>query len=471
MKKNLLFFILFVLCVGLYAQTDVSGIQSGVWAKASSPYNVTDTIIVPAGDTLTIEAGVTVNFQGHYKFYVYGTIMALGTETDSIIFTAENHTEGWFGVRIDTASTLSNFRYCKFEYGITEGDNFPDQHGGAVCLNVSDAVFEHCVFENNQAFGSDNGMGGAVYGLNTGNSHFSNCIFRNNSGYAEGGGVKLSGDTGSIFDSCEFIGNSILYGGGGVCLYGCNNTRFFRNLFVDNYTQYFAGGAVLVETNCQQIQFVNCTMYGNQALGGDGGGVEIAYSDASFTNCIVQNNTGAYSDNIYLDYGYAEINYCNTPVPDDATGSNNINTDAFFVDADNGDFHLAENSPCIDAGIDSLEITDAYNNQILVIDLDTNEYAGIMPDMGCFEFDTTHTENIASYENEKITIYPNPAIDYIKISSDKNIESIELLDINGKVLIKKQGNQIINIRGLKSGVYILKIQAGNKFVLKKIIKF
>ncbi|MEI8194164.1 MAG: hypothetical protein WCG64_09885, partial [Flavobacteriia bacterium] len=58
------------LCVFLYAQTNVSGNVSGTWTTANSPYLVTGNIGVPAGQTLVIQPGVQVVFQGFYRFGV-----------------------------------------------------------------------------------------------------------------------------------------------------------------------------------------------------------------------------------------------------------------------------------------------------------------------------------------------------------------------------------------------------------------
>jgi hypothetical protein len=48
------------------AQTDVSGNVSGVWTPAGSPYVAQDTVVVAAGESLLIEAGVRVVFTGPF---------------------------------------------------------------------------------------------------------------------------------------------------------------------------------------------------------------------------------------------------------------------------------------------------------------------------------------------------------------------------------------------------------------------
>ncbi|HHE40793.1 MAG TPA: hypothetical protein ENL10_04755, partial [Candidatus Cloacimonetes bacterium] len=95
LKKMVIFIFLIVTSTSLFAQTQVNGVQSGTWTVANSPYLVIGEIIVPTGQTLTIEAGIEINFQGHYKFTVHGNLQAIGTETDSIFFTTSIPAIGW----------------------------------------------------------------------------------------------------------------------------------------------------------------------------------------------------------------------------------------------------------------------------------------------------------------------------------------------------------------------------------------
>ena len=471
--KNLFTFIFIVFSFSTFAQTPVSGNQSGVWAVSGSPFQVTGDVTVPTGESLSIEPGVVVDFQGHYKLTVNGSLQANGTESDSVFFTTDDPATGWHGIRLTESQNGSVFTFCHIEYGKTSGSNFPDQHGGGIMMNNSNAVIENCLFLNNDASANDNGMGGAIYGFNTSSETLiAECVFKNNNSYGEGGAIKLTGDIGANILNCSFIDNTVLYGGGAICLYGCYDTHILRCLFTGNVTSYSSGGAVFIEGYSARIVFVNCTIYDNHATGGDGGAVEIAFSDASFTNSIIYNNPGAYSDNIFLDLGYAEINYCDTPLPDGAEGENNINTNPQFVDAPSGDFHLSETSPCIDAGIDSLTITTAFSEIITVVDMDSADYIGIAPDMGCFEYDPS--TGMVSRLTENFTIYPNPTSGHIYFElPDVDVRGISITDLTGKVLFSSTEipmNNSIDISEFDSGIYVVTIQISDIRLTSKVIK-
>lgn len=75
--------------------------------------------------------------------------------------------------------------------------------------------------------------------------------------------------------------------------------------------------------------------------------------------------------------------------------------------------------------------------------------------------------------NSSIQVYPNPVADEfsLKIQNDVEVESLKLYDISGK-LIKEVSdfNEKVNISGLTSGVYFLKIKTSKGEFLSKILK-
>lgn len=72
----------------LYAYSEVSGIQSGIWYQDKSPYIVKNDILVPKGLVLKIEQGVFIKFDGNFKITVNGALIANGDKTKPIVFTS-----------------------------------------------------------------------------------------------------------------------------------------------------------------------------------------------------------------------------------------------------------------------------------------------------------------------------------------------------------------------------------------------
>ena len=84
---------------------------------------------------------------------------------------------------------------------------------------------------------------------------------------------------------------------------------------------------------------------------------------------------------------------------------------------------------------------------------------------------TSIKENLIS---EKISIYPNPVNDLLKIESGTVItEWVEVTNLIGKVVLKKQidrMNDELNLGQLSSGVYFLTGKTEDGYWTRKIIK-
>jgi len=68
--------------------SEISGTVSGTWTVENSPYQVVGPISVPAGESLTIEPGVEVVFNGSYTIMVEGALRAAGTEEAPVTLTS-----------------------------------------------------------------------------------------------------------------------------------------------------------------------------------------------------------------------------------------------------------------------------------------------------------------------------------------------------------------------------------------------
>jgi hypothetical protein len=80
-------------------------------------------------------------------------------------------------------------------------------------------------------------------------------------------------------------------------------------------------------------------------------------------------------------------------------------------------------------------------------------------------------ESITDHDQSKVTIYPNPASDKIKVTGAFENVQVQLFTTDGRLAYKsaketKQTN--INVSRLVNGVYILKINSQKGIITKKI---
>ena len=83
----------------------------------------------------------------------------------------------------------------------------------------------------------------------------------------------------------------------------------------------------------------------------------------------------------------------------------------------------------------------------------------------------SNSTNTSNYSNNKINIYPNPATDIINIESNYYINSIEIVDNMGRLIMKKESCNKLNINGLKSGTYSIYLYTENEKIIKSFTKF
>lgn len=334
MKTKLLLCSIFVFQL-TFSQTSVpGGIVNGTWNLAGSPYNIQGSIQIVNGDSLIIQPGVTVNFQGTYKLLVLGKLIAIGTATDTITFTAANSTTGWRGIRFDnTPSTndTSRIMYCKVQYGNATGSYAPDQVGGGIYLmNFSKALISNSTIANCRADNS----GGGIYCTNSSPIIVNNTISNNSTGM--GGGIYCDGGSLSITNNTISY-NSAVHGAGILCSTGTPNIS--NNIISYNTANGEGGGIYCAGAN---PTIINNTITFNIADGGGGihsygatisnntisnnyakfgGGIECAVNPIIINNIISDNTANETSYSLYHGGGgiYSEGN----PTIMDNTISNN----------------------------------------------------------------------------------------------------------------------------------------------------
>jgi len=162
MRNSILWFstVIMVSWFNIAYTTDYCGDVWGEWSPVNNPHNITCEGRVPPGSTLAILPGCYIEFQNHYKFVVdsSATLIAIGTATDSVIFTGVDSSTGWHGIRFYSASNSCQLSYCRIEFGKAVG-NDDDRFGGGIFCNRSSFTISNNTISNNYADVS----GGGIY--------------------------------------------------------------------------------------------------------------------------------------------------------------------------------------------------------------------------------------------------------------------------------------------------------------------
>lgn len=100
----------------------------------------------------------------------------------------------------------------------------------------------------------------------------------------------------------------------------------------------------------------------------------------------------------------------------------------------------------------------------------TTKRNSLMNDVLTFFFVTSITTNLSTSELNNTLIFPNPTKGIVTVSNDVFVSKIEVIDMNGKVILEKTDSQTLDLTGLSSGVYVLKVYNSQGCLIKKIIK-
>ncbi|MFM9985776.1 MAG: T9SS type A sorting domain-containing protein [Flavobacteriales bacterium] len=157
----------FTLCLGgcfLNASSiEINGVISSdlTLEEVNNPHIVTGILSIPEGVTLTIGEGVELYFQHETYVQVAGTIRAVGTAVNPILFSRQDDQVFWGGIVLFDLATDYNAETeegCKFEYChfgivqyVTTVSNYLST-GWAIGSEGTDYYVDHCVAENAQFF-------------------------------------------------------------------------------------------------------------------------------------------------------------------------------------------------------------------------------------------------------------------------------------------------------------------------------
>ncbi|NQT34785.1 right-handed parallel beta-helix repeat-containing protein [bacterium] len=343
---------------------DIVLVQPGEYVE-NIDFNGRDLILgsryLSTGDQGFIEETI-INGNGNGSVVTF----ANGESEDAVLtgFTVTNgSSESGAGIYIRSANPSIR--------GVTISGNNAEHRGGGIYIDNSSPAIENSLITNN--FARDNG-GGISIG-NDSNPTIIRTVISRNSTDGNGGGIVCDSRCSPEIDFCTITEN-----------------------FADDF-----GGGIWVENNSHPV-ILNSILWGDEPQ-------EIYFWANREPNLITIN----YSD---VQGGSEEIETNNNGEVN--WGEGNIDANPLFADPDNNDFHLTENSPCIDAG-DPQSPRDPDNTP---------------PDMGVFYFyQEVPRENIIirvpfDYETIQEAIDVSIDGDTVLVSPGRYVENLDFRGIN-----------------------------------------
>jgi hypothetical protein len=441
------------------------GPVSGTWTNAeNNPMFVFGSVEIPQNESLAIEPGVEVIFLSDYAFNILenATLVAVGTEADSIVFTAEDTVEGWNGLYFNTASDSTELRYCYLSYGNASAST----DGGAIHLENCSPVIAHCLIENSQ---STNGGGISIEG---GSPEITACVIRGNEAVTKGGAIYIT-EANPTLTGNHIYDNSANDGGAIACY--STDAAITNNVMYDNTAAFNGGGIYIFSLNASTPVTVNNAFHQNSALSG-GAIYNIGVSSPTVMNSILWENQG---EQIYHAGGMEPlVTYSN--VQGGYTGEGNIDSDPLFLSAAAHNYLLDDESPCIDTGNPDPAYDDPEDLQNPGFAL-WPSHGTVRNDMGAFgggnpeNWLGTRPEAEASPLPGEFSLmqnYPNPfnpstTVGYTLPTAARVILTVYNVQ-GGKVMILEEGYReagthriSFDANNLPSGIYLAHLQASD----------
>lgn len=414
---------------GFSSSVEVSGnISSNTTWDADTVFVVGD-VFVDDTYTLTINPGVEVIVNGFYKIEVQGTILAVGTETDSILFTAANTSEGWgslFFNNTPSTNDTSRFSYCITEYGNTT------TNGGAFTVdNVSKLILSNCDIRFNGALN-------AIIYASQSTVTIRDCKIHDNQDY----GVMVMG----VLDSCIVYNNQIY-----------NNSN--SGIYAGYSTKSIISGNLIYNNNgwgvfsyLSHATFVNNTITGNTS-----GGINFRNTSENelYNNIIYSNNVTQIQLETTCDPNFYNCNieggvagFIGDGAGAEYTGTYSacIDSDPEFVSSGDHPFSIPQFSPCQDMGLWPIPGFDLPDYDLAGNQRVSNDFI----DIGAYEY-YIRTDTVAGtwtkanspylitgniYIADGTTLTIEPGVDVI-------FQGFYKIDVQGKILA--EGTEVDSI--------------------------
>lgn len=331
---------------------------------------------------------------------------------------------------------------------------------GIHCYN-SNAIIRNTVVRNNSIDSAAWGFGAGIY-LDQSSPQLHDVIISGNSttsdSWCYGVGLHVTYNSSPVLTNVKVLNNvsksgALWYYGAGVYVNQSSismaNVLIAQNAMGISGSFYYGGGIYLRDSSSAVL--MNVTISENKKTDNTaitGSGIYADNSTLSVTNSICWNtNTGA---EISSSTSAASVNY--SCIRNGFTGTSNISTSPLFVSA--SDFHLTQNSPCINAGTLAGSPLFDLDNNLRPLPALTN------PDMGCYELNQGGVFVAELYEENSfaLSVFPNPANESVTIKHGSTCMQggLRIFDATGRMVHQsafKGNSHVLDITSFANGMY------------------
>lgn len=300
-----------------------------------------------------------------------GVIYSLGTNTSPVV------TDNTFTGNSAGYNQTSGIIYCFANSSVIQRNTFNKNS----CPSVTCASGSTPRIDGNTFSGNTSANGGAILSISSSPSITGNTITENQA--STGGAIYASAGSPVIANN-RILRNNATYDGGAIYLTSSSAAVIRNNIIAANGAPSLdasssQGGAIYCSGNGAVI--VNNTIVSNNSHGGV---VKLNGGTQTFSNNILAFNSSNLVNN-GIGIPHRNVIYFNPPGnPFETVTGDNIHADPRLAGAAYGDYHIQPDSPCLDAGDDSLLVggeTDADGQprkQGSHVDIGADESGGTM---------------------------------------------------------------------------------------------
>ena len=495
-----LFIIMLLISSKAFTQTNASGpyFSNTTWNISGSPYNLIGDVQIPNGVSLTVEAGVVINFNSDYEILIKGNLLANGNNTSPIIFNGNINGKSMIIFK-DTNLSNSELSFLEFNgpknaFQLADESEFiQDAIKNSGTLSISNVTFTNTristdgyqttanLLIENSTFNSTNVQG--TYPR-------SESIELKNSNLYNSNVNSDSYNYGIIIDNCTEQNTNFSIGCCGA------NLEFLESNLIDSTISEGSGNPKVGPVKITQSEFDNTTLNlpaarveSNSSVFNFDGSFGLIFGNGTFEcSQISGNNTGtAIKITGYDGYNIGNnVVFSNSTIKDNSIGidienaneisisnSNIYNNSSFNIRNTSIENISAMNNWWGSAEANTIEskIYDYYDNINFGI-INYSNYLNNLEDISSnCPLLTLSTLNI---DNTKTLLYPNPNNGRVNINFGTTPigSSIKVFNTNGQVIYETENviSQFYQFElNVKSGLYIIQINNYNKTEFAKLI--